>query len=128
MIEVGFDVRERGPLFERAVDREVRLGLEEARHAVTHQGVTEVRQQLDRVLRHPSGFYRRHIAERHKGAVDVVHDSGVVYGPWLAGTSRRNAATRFKGYAHWRRAVQRLRQRAGETAAKVIGARLRRLG
>ncbi len=128
MIEVGFAVTERGPLFERAVDREIQRGLEDARHEVAHRGVAEVRQQLDRVLRHPTGFYSHHIAERRKGVVDVVNDSGVVYGPWLAGTSKRNQATRFKGYAHWRRAVQQLRARASEVAAKAIVARLRRLG
>jgi len=31
-----------------------------------------------------------------------IHDSGVVYGPWLEGTSRRNNTTRFKGYRSFR--------------------------
>jgi hypothetical protein len=128
MIDFKLLVSKRGPLFDRRVDQAVTQGLVDARREVATQGVVEVRQQLDQVLKHPTGFYRRHIAERHAGLTEVVHDSGVVYGPWLAGASRRNQATRFKGYAHWRRATQALRQRAGAVAVRLIGERLRRLG
>lgn len=127
MLDFMLRITRRGPLFDRQVDRAVARGLQDARHEVAIQGVVEVRQQLGRVLKHPTGYYQRHIAERRQGLAEVVHDSGVVYGPWLAGVSRRNRASRFKGYAHWRRATQALRRRASAVAAKAIGNRLRGL-
>ena len=42
------------------------------------------------------------------GLQGVVHDSGIIYGPWLEGVSSRNDATRFKGYRMFRNAVQDL--------------------
>lgn len=127
MFDFMLQFTRRGPLFDRRIDRAVDLGLEDARREVGQQGVTEVRQQLARVLKHPTGYYSRHIAERRVGVADVVHDSGVIYGPWLAGAGSRNRTTRFKGYAHWRRATQALRRRAGAVANRAIGARLRGL-
>ena len=44
-------------------------------------------------------------ANRYQG---VVVDSNVVYGPWLEGVSSRNQATRFKGYAIFRRTRDKL--------------------
>lgn len=128
MIDLFVKVTRRGPLFNRGLDKAVKVGLEDARHEVATDGVIEVRQQLAHVLKHPTGYYQRHIAERRAGAVEVVHDSGVIYGPWLAGASRRNQATRFKGYAHWRRATQALRRRAKAVTDRAIAARLGRLG
>lgn len=55
-----------------------------------------------------TGHYRRSIhgvTEHLHGRID---DSGVVYGPWLEGTSSRNETTRFKGYASFRRVGQAL--------------------
>jgi hypothetical protein len=51
-------------------------------------------------------YYRQNIhgvAQHLNGRID---DGGVVYGPWLEGTSTRNATTRFKGYASFRRTAQ----------------------
>lgn len=43
----------------------------------------------------------------------IIHDSRVVYGPWLEGIGSRNETSRFKGYAMFRNAhqqVERLKQ------------------
>lgn len=124
MIDFMLKFTKRGPLFDRRVDQAVKAGLEDAKHEIADQGVIEVRQQLGRVLKHPTGNYQRHIAQRRRGVADVVHDSGVVYGPWLA---RGGRGTRFKGYAHWRRATTALRRRATAFADRAIGRRLRGL-
>ena len=53
-----------------------------------------------------TGNYRRNV---HVDPVKVgsntgkIHDSGVVYGPWLEGTSSRNLSTRFPGYSSFRK-------------------------
>lgn len=62
--------------------------------------------ELDLVLKHPTGYYESQIRLHQESTLQVVDDSGVVYGPWLAGTSDRNRETRFKGYLHWRKTQQ----------------------
>lgn len=80
-----------------------------------------------------SGGYRDHVkavARSSSGAsADVViHDSGVVYGPWLAGTGSRNATTRFKGYSHWRRTAQRMEELAPQVMVSTLRQLVRKLG
>lgn len=72
--------------------------------------------ELDLVLKHPTGYYESQIRLHDEGPLQVVDDSGVIYGPWLAGTSERNRETRFKGYLHWRKT-----QQATETEAERRG-------
>jgi hypothetical protein len=62
------------------------------------------------VLKNPTGYYHSRLdSNRHglmsggKGFSVEFHDSGVVYGPWLEGTSSRNQTTRFKGYSVFRK-------------------------
>lgn len=56
-----------------------------------------------------SGHYRRSIhGDMLSSLHGRVHDSGVVYGPWLEGVSTRNQRSRFKGYAMFRNAYQQL--------------------
>ncbi len=57
----------------------------------------------------------------------MVDDGNMIYGPWLAGTGSRNKRSRFKGYAHWRRARQLLERRVPEVARKLMPRVLGRL-
>lgn len=47
-----------------------------------------------------TGHYRRSLHRQVSGLHGVIDDSNVVYGPWLENGS---AATRFRGYASFRR-------------------------
>ena len=49
------------------------------------------------------GHYARSISSVVRRLRAVISDGGVVYGPWLEGTSSRNQTTRFKGYAMFRK-------------------------
>jgi hypothetical protein len=94
-----------------------------------------VQQELDVVLQNPTGFYRSQISSTVRSGVGrtlpdvVVHDSGVIYGPWLAGTGSRNApVTRFKGYTHWRKASQRMEKLAHQTVISTFRQLIHKLG
>jgi hypothetical protein len=52
----------------------------------------------------------------------------VIYGPWLEGTGSRNATTRFKGYASFRRAAQVTRSRVRHIAGGVVSQYIKRMG
>jgi len=66
------------------------------------ESVNRIRLKLDRVLKHPTGYYRAHIVSDKRGNYQNVNDGGVVYGGWLEGVTSRNRATRFKGYQTFR--------------------------
>ena len=61
-----------------------------------------------------TGYYRAHLHAVSRGLRGRIDDGKVVYGPWLEGVSTRNQATRFKGYASFRRTAQYLQERAPE--------------
>ena len=50
-----------------------------------------------------TGNYRRNVSGRVQGMTGIISDGKVVYGAWLEGTSSRNAASQFKGYASFRK-------------------------
>lgn len=67
-----------------------------------------------------TGNYRRNVQPEFQqgGLYGLITDGGVVYGPWLEGTSSRNETTRFKGYAAFRRTAETLNAKAGEIVAR----------
>ena len=75
-----------------------------------------------------TGHYARSINGRMVSNLNgVISDSGVVYGPWLEGVSSRNQATRFKGYAIFRRTRDKLQQLSGQILNYHINKALDRL-
>lgn len=118
-----------GPVFDGRAPAAVTAFIDEAEREIARVGVNIVQTQLDRVLRHPTGYYRSQIQTDRAGGDAVVTDGGVVYGPWLAGVGSRNApATRFRGYNHWRLATQRIQALAKNVAERVLPKYLNRMG
>lgn len=67
------------------------------------------------------GHYKRSVhGEMQSSLHGRIHDSRVVYGPWLEGVSSRNQRTRFKGYAMFRNATQQLKRLAPQILKKHI--------
>jgi hypothetical protein len=106
-----------GPLFDGRARRAASAYVDRLERDIAEEGVRIVREELGKVLKHPTGYYESRIkAER-----GVISDSGVVYGPWLAGTGSRNyPVTRFMGYPHWIRARLRLRDRKQGMAERLL--------
>jgi hypothetical protein len=52
--------------------------------------------------------------------LSTISDHGVIYGPWLEGTSSRNQSTRFKGYQTFRRTWQALGRRVRPIATPIL--------
>jgi len=57
----------------------------------------------------------------------IIHDSHVIYGPWLEGVSSRNQASRFKGYALWRRTRDKLQGLAHQILLHHVNKAIARL-
>jgi hypothetical protein len=99
---------------------------DEVEEQVAEFAYDKVMTELDLVLQHPTGYYESRVQVHQVGNLYQVDDGGVVYGPWLAGTSERNRETRFKGYLHWRRAQQATDHQAEPIAERLFRTRYER--
>ena len=127
MPQLDVSVTLHGPFFHGAPPSQVMV---ETLHGTVLELVNEGEKDVDAQL-YPghgllTGHYRRNVhGEMTSTLHGKVHDSGVVYGPWLEGVGSRNASSRFRGYAMFRNARQRLEGRKLEIlkkwVAKAIG-------
>ncbi|MDT0377230.1 hypothetical protein RM572_00370 [Streptomyces sp. DSM 42041] len=125
MPRLDVNLRAMGPMFDGRAARAAREYVDEVEFEVAKEALRMVQARLRRVLRNPTGYYQSRVRVDPAGSRHVVHDSGVVYGPWLEGTGSRNyPVTRFRGYATFRR-TQALIQRQARQIAQRIFARYR---
>lgn len=102
--------------------------IDELTYAIAAQGLSNVQFNLDRSIQFPTPYYETQVMLERVGTDMVVHDRGIIYGPWLEGVSERNRTTRFKGYHSFVRAYQQLQGEADaigqRVAAEFIGREL----
>lgn len=116
-----------GPLLDGRAGPIVQAMGREMQTQIAAQGYADVMANLNASIRNPTPYYETQIVIQDRADDLVIHDRGVVYGPWLEGVSARNAATRFKGYANWRRAFQTLERKAPVLAERVLSNYLAKL-
>lgn len=90
-------------------------------YAVAEHGEKLVKARLNQVLKKQTPYYRTRITVRRARGGYEVTDQGVVYGPWLEGTGSRNyPATRFRGYATFRRVKPIVDRDANRIAIQLL--------
>lgn len=111
-----------GPLFDGRVARELAAYSDEAREQIAEFGEEHVLNLMGMTFRNPTGYYESNVkTEQASADVSRVHDSGVVYGPWLEGVGTRNRPRPgFPGYEHWRKTKALLSLRAPEMAQRLL--------
>ena len=97
-----------GPLFDGTGQEIVQDWLNTTVDDYARRGLDQIQFWMHVYFREQTPYYSTQMTVEPVGDDRVIHDRGVIYGPWLAGKSRRNQTTRFKGYPHWRRTVQYL--------------------
>lgn len=121
MVALTTDVRVTGPLFDGVAAAQVPAFIDAAVNEVAKEGAADTQALGWTQWRNPTGFYASNIvAERVSAERARVWDSFVIYGPWLEGVGSRNATSRFKGYATFRMATQRLQAKAGIIAVRAL--------
>lgn len=128
MIEIK--IGKTGPLWDGRLSRRLAAFGAEVSKRVADKGLAFMLDAPAKRLRgapfkRPTGHYRSQLNVRQSGAVSILNDSGVVYGKWLAGTGSRNAASRFKGYKHWRLAQQYISKISLIEGAKLLAEKIR---
>lgn len=124
----GVNITVSGPVVEGLAPGIVAAAVDDITKAVAQDALAEVQQNLDASIRNPTPYYETQITNDRAMQGYVIHDRGIVYGPWLEGTSTRNATTRFKGYASFRRARATVEARIPQTTDRVMDKLRRDLG
>jgi len=113
---INLEVETKGPFFTGDYQRELHSFLDEAKAEVAQLGVNRIQQRIGARAKDPSGGYAGSVIT---DVVQPFNDQqihlrypAVTYGPWIEGTSTRNASTRFKGYRIFRQARSWLRKQA----------------
>lgn len=119
------NVRMSGPLFEGSWNTRVDALVEALVEEPGRMTVLAVQANLDRSLRNPTGAYRSRITLEVQGTRSRTSDNNAVYGPWL---ERGRTATRFKGYANWRRAAQEMERTVVQISDHVVRQHIGKLG
>lgn len=122
------DIRVSGPIFDGRAEAALHRLPGEIVDELAAQGYSEWMERLNASIKHPTPYYETQITTSKHGNSALIHDRGVVYGPWLEGTGSRNRTTRFKGYASRRRAVQALQAKAPGLVQHVVARVVREMG
>ncbi len=121
-------VKLRGPVLNGQAPPIVKDALKDAIGDLVVEGERKVKLQLYPGHGQITGHFQRSIhGEMASSLHGIIHDSKVIYGPWLEGVSSRNQTTRFKGYAMFRNARQQLGRIASGVLRSHVSKALQRL-
>lgn len=124
----GLEVRVTGPLADGRAQQAVIDFCEAVETSIAWQAHAEAMQIMDASFRNPTPYYELQVTVQRQGEQMVLHDRGIVYGPWLVGVSARNRTSRFKGYDMYRRAVIALKPKLHGLIQHALGPFLGRMG
>jgi hypothetical protein len=124
---MAVEVKLSGALFTGQATAVVEAGLQESLDVVAQQGLADVHHHLDRVIQNPTPYYETQIVVDRQVNDRVIHDRGIIYGPWLEGVGSRNKTTRFKGYHTFRTVAQELERKAAGLVEPILERHLGRL-
>ena len=128
MTRIDVRVTSKGPLFDGRAQAQVRAFQDAAEAEIAKRTLAVVRTRLAGAMKRPTGHYLSMVQITDTQVDDLaVTDNGVIYGPWLEGTSSRNRSTRFKGYAAFRRARQEIEGQAAKIGERALPPYLRRM-
>ncbi|WP_318205389.1 hypothetical protein [Streptomyces sp. SCL15-4] len=127
---MAIDIDFRGPLFDGRAERAIEDACTDARDDVADFAQEHALGLMRASFRNPTGYYESRVTTtRVSSEVALVHDQGVVYGPWLEGVGSRNSpVTRFPGYWHWRRTKGVVAARGPQIAETAVRRHLPEMG
>jgi hypothetical protein len=131
IFRVSADVELHGPLADGTADRVMQEWATRTAKALGDEGVERLRAfPMNKTGRAHGGFQANlHVIQSGPVArIPAPMITGVVWGPWLEGTSKRNSSTRFKGYHLFRKTRLQLQARAPEVGQQVLDKLLPEIG
>ena len=127
---MSVSIRRSGPWFDGRAARAMERACDDALDDVAAYTEERVLMGTSANFKTRTPYYETRITtERVSDEVSLVHDQGVIYGPWLEGVGSRNYPhTRFRGYGHWRLAKQAVARRGPQIADAAVRRRLPEMG
>lgn len=119
---MSVEIRMTGPLFDGRAARAMQQAADDAREDIAEFAEEHALTLMGANFKHPTGYYESRVTTTWVAAdTSLVHDQGVVYGPWLEGVGSRNfPVTRFRGYSHWRQTKQLVAARGPAIADRAV--------
>lgn len=119
-----------GPLFDGRAERAMQDACDDAREDIAASAEERVLMGTSASFKTRTPYYETRITTtRVSSEVSLVHDQGVIYGPWLEGVGSRNRPRPgFPGYGHWRKAKQAIGARAPQIAEAAVRRHLPEMG
>jgi hypothetical protein len=127
VVSLRIDIDTSGPVFDGRAAAAARDMADAIKWVVGTKALAQVQQNLDTSLRNPTPYYETQVTVDRRADDVVVHDRGIIYGPWLEGVGSRNRTTRFKGYFSFRRARQEIEGRVPQIIARTVARHVRRM-
>ena len=130
-LRVKAEIQVQGPLADGRAEDAVKKWADRTAKALGDEGVERLRAfPMNKTGRAHGGFQANlHVIQSGPMArIPAPMITGVVWGPWLEGTSKRNSSTRFKGYHLFRKTRLQLQKRAPEVGQQVLDKLLPEIG
>lgn len=124
----AIEIKLTGPIFDGRAQQAAHELTQAIIDRVANYALEQVQYNLNGSIKNPTPYYETQINIAGYMTDRVVNDRNVVYGSWLEGTGSRNATTRFKGYASFRRAAQATRSKVQSLADGVVRHYISRMG
>ena len=128
---VKADIQVQGPLADGRAEDAMKTWAERTAKALGDEGIERLRAfPMNKTGRAHGGFENSlHLITAGPVArIPGPNIKGVVWTPWLEGTSQRNSSTGFKGYHLFRKTRLELQRRAPEVGQKVLDPLLPEIG
>lgn len=127
---MSLDIDFRGPLFDGRAERAMDQACDDARDDIAAFAQERVLAGTAANFKTRTPYYETRVTtDRVTAEVSLVHDQGVVYGPWLEGVGSRNRPRPgFPGYGFWRAAKQATVLRGPELAEAAVRRHLPEMG
>ena len=129
--KVTIDCNISGPLGDGQADAALTDWATATAKAIGDEGVTMLRAVPMNRSGRAHGAFQEHLHAVTKGPVATIAApmiTGVTWGPWLEGTSKRNDSTGFKGYHLFRKTRLQLQKRAPEVGQRELDRIMPELG
>lgn len=118
--QTGITATFSGPVFNGLAAVEIKAACEKVEEVVADRAHEELGELFRQNFQTSTGYYESRVVVKKEEMGHAVTDEGVVYGPWLEGTSSRNGTTRFKGYANFRKVQAKVDKEAFGIASVII--------
>lgn len=99
-----------GPLFTGATEQQLKVTTREMEQRVADAFTQQWMSNMNAAFKTQTPYYMTQVVNQEMPGQHVIHDRGVIYGPWLEGVGSRNSPrTRFPGYHSMARALVTVR-------------------